>query len=496
MTLPGEEKKINYARALDLEVKEVYGAVVRPGYACWVTVWKNDKNEIFLSFIEKRREKNTLWKPMPLEFWESMNLPHGYHTALCNGDKNIVYEHVVLKYRDKDKTWTETGRHVSKYDASFAWTSLGDERFIRGMCNSYSAFDPNEPVVFWTETSSDGGNTWKRGKEFLEGHSGSGSHPHRLKRLKDGTLVVLITHEAAFGPGRERIGRNAKRPYVRQENTAMILLSKDNGETWAGPLTIFPGVLTYEPDFVELPSGDLLFLNSTVQGGPQIRQYVRKTRFGYIPGPVIDVVAGRVPECVVYTQNNLLVGAARCGEYSCSNDEGATWHTITGLPTCEYQPSIVETSDASCLCAWHHGADLPFGESDQYVGTHHFRLEAKLPAATQLDLQRDMDPARQRYTNSYTMTLTAGSKPLAQRNINYEVKIRYKDQPLTGVVTTNNQGQTQINLTEHFKDVVNIHLGYWLKAWFDPQPEDQFTPSRSVEYMAYAITTSKTELGW
>jgi hypothetical protein len=425
-----------------------------------------------------------------------MNLPHGYHTALCNGDKTIVYEHVVLRSGDQGKTWTEIGRHVSPYDATFAWTCLRDGRFIRGMCNSYEEFDPAKPIVFWTETSSDGGNTWKKGKEFFEGHSGSGSHPHRLKRLKDGTLVVLITHEAAFGPGRERIGRNAKRPYVRQENTAFILFSKDNGESWAGPLTIFPGALTYEPDFVELPSGDLLFLNSTVQGGPQIRQYVRKTRFGYIPGPVIDVVSGPVPECVVCTQNGLLVGAARCREYSCSNDEGATWHTIAGLPGCEYQPSIVETSDGRLLCAWHHGSDQPFGESDQYVGTHRFRLDANLPVATQLDLQRDMDAGRQQYINSYTLTLTAGPKLLARKTLHYEVKIRYQDQPLTGSVTTDGQGRARIELADHFKEVTNIHLCYWLKAWFDPQPGDLLSPSRSAEYMAYVMTTTKNELGW
>jgi len=307
---------------------------------------------------------------------------------------------------------------------------------------------------------------------------------------------VLITHEAPFGPGRERIGRNAKRPYVRQENTGFILLSKDDGETWTGPLTIFPGVLTYEPDFVELLSGDLLFLNSTVQGGPQVRQYVRKTRFGYIPGPVIDVVSGRVPECVVCTRKGLLVGAARCGEYSCSNDEGTTWHTITGLPGCEYQPSIVETPDGSLLCAWHHGGDQAFGESDQYVGTHRFRLEANLPAATQLDLQRDMDPERQRYINSYTAILTTGEKTLARKTIHYEVKIRWKDQPLSGSVVSDDQGRASIDLSGHFNGTTDIHLCYWLKAWFDPQPDDMFSPSRSVEYMAYVITTSKSELGW
>jgi len=404
----------------------------------------------------------------------------------------------VLKSTDDGETWIEIGRQPSPFDATFAWTSLPDGRVIRGMCNSYHAFDPDEPVVFWTETSTDGGNTWTRGTEIAEGHSGSGSHPHRLKRLADGTLALLITHEAPFGPGRQRVGRNAKRPYLRQENTAFLFLSKDQARTWTGPLTIFPGFLTYEPDFVELPSGDLLFLNSTVQGGPPIRQYVRKTRFGYVPEPVYDVVAGTVPECPVSTTKGLLVGAVRGGGYSCSNDEGATWHAIEGLPACGYQPSMVERADGRILCAWHGGGgDEPFGQKHLFVGTTTFRLEANLPAPTRLDLVRDQDDAGYRFINRYILTLRAGDQPLTGKTLRYSFLKRYEKDPVEGTAVTNAQGQAQIDLTEVFKEVTDIHLSYHLEARFEPEPKDKsLAPCQSVRYMAYAITTSRKDLGW
>ena len=485
------------ARAEDVRPLDIYHGAERPGYACWVSVWKDSDDAVYLSFSEKRSGHNDAWKPMPLDVWESMVLPRGYHTALGLGDKNIIYEFVILKSTDNGASWKEIGRSRSEdSDDTFSLATLADGRIVRTVGNDYLFWRrQGGKMLTWSEVSADGGHTWTKQGELFEGHNASGS-PFRLRRLRDGTLAQLCTVEASFGPGQERIMRHAKRPYVRMEVMPSLFFSKDDGRSWSGPLPVLGGVHADEPDFLELPSGDLLILNSAVQQGPQVRQNVRNTRFGWFPGPVMDVISGRVPEAAVLTRAGLLVGAVRGGEYSCSNDEGATWHKIEGIPGCNYQPSITELADGRLLCAWHVGGDQPFGQSDQWVGAHVFRLTTRLPQPTRLVLERQLDAAGQRDVNIYRLTLTSGDAPVAGKAVSYSFDKRYGGGG-KGTVTTDDQGTARIDLTAEFAGVTDPHLGYSLRAWFDPSPGDaELSACRCAEYYAYAITTTKEELGW
>jgi hypothetical protein len=484
-----------FARALGVKTLEIYHPAKRPGYACWVTVWKDMKDAVYLSFAEKKRGENKDWQPMPLDVWESLALPQGYHTSFGNGAKDLVSELVVMKSVDNASTWKEIGRSTTKSSDTFSWASLPDGRIVRPISSDYSFWQLGGKMLTWSEVSSDGGNTWKRQADIFEGHNGSGG-PYRLRRLSDGTLVQLCTVESSYGPGQERSSRRAKRPYVREELTPCLFFSKTGGESWSGPLPVLPGIHAYEPDFIELSSGDLLLLNSTVQGGPQVRQYVRKSRFGWFPGPVYDVVSGRTPETVVLTRSGLLVGAVRGGEYTCSNDDGAIWHKIAGLPPCNYEPYITELPDGRLFCAWHVGGDLRFGEADQWVGAHAFQLQANLPKPTTLSLERELNGARDRYVNSYLVTLKSGDTPIAGKVVNYSFAKRYGGGG-ESQVTTDKNGRAHIDLTKEFAGVVNPHAGYSLRAWFEPAKQDTaLSPCQSDEYNTYPINTSKQELGW
>ncbi len=494
-----------FARAQEVVKREVYHPAERPGYACWTVLWPDVEGGIRLAFSEKRRAPNTTWKPVPLNFWESMSLPIKYHTSFCNGSKDVATELVVLKSDDSGKTWAESGRSPTKVINAFAWASLPGGRIIRARSDDYVAFDPGHKPQLRAEVSADGGTTWTTQAVILEGYA---SYSYRLKRLGDGTLVLLAPYQAGFGPGRVRATRHTIRPFVRNELelTAGVFVSTDEGKNWSSPLTAFPGIKAPEPDFVELPSGDLLFINSSVQHGRQARQYFRKTARGFVPGAVFEVVAGRAPECLVQTRDGLLVGAIRNSDYVCSNDEGATWHKIHSLPRCDYQPYMIELPDGRLLCTWHIGGDNFFGERDQWVGSTTFRLDADLPAPTRMTLARELLPSGDKYGNTYLATLTSGGKPLAGKTVHFAFHKRYtadynasRDPKKAGTrrtAVTDGKGQARLDLSE-FEGTTNIHLYYRASAWFTPDESDvSLAPCRSAVYGAYIINMSKKELGW
>ena len=506
--MPKRYTQTPIARACDVASAEVYHAAERPGYACWCALWTDEPGAVYLAFAEKRRAPNPLWQPVPLDFWESMGLPVKYHTSFCNGSRDVVTELVVLKSIDNATTWTEIGRSPSRVINAFSWASLPDGSIIRVISDDYVAFDPAYEPELRAEVSRDGGNTWELRSVLLKGYHAYG---YRLKRLRDGTLVQRAGYSEGFGPGRARQTRHTKRSFVRQERTCGVFISTDDGKSWSPPLTAFPGIDgAGESDFVELPDGDLLFVNSP-DSGPQVRQKFRRAGNGFTPGPVFDIVSGVSPETLVQTRSGLLVGALRyvgtedSGICTCSNDEGATWHRIEDVPRVNYQPYMVELADGRLLCAWHIGGDCFFGEMDQWVGTHRFRVEAELPPPATLNLTRDTDPDGTKYINSYTATLSLNGRPLPGRTVSFgyhqrgsDDAAKSRDPRTTGTVVTaatDEQGRARLDLGQ-FDELTYMHEWYRVTAWFDPDADEPWLASvRSEVYFAYTQTMTATELG-
>ena len=479
-----------FARAADVSVKEVYHAKERPGYACWTALWHDPEGTLYLAFSEKRRAPNPLWEPVPIEFWESMDLPVNYHISFCNGSKDIVTELVVLKSADDGETWTESGRCPTKNINAFAWNCLADGRIIKALSDNYTAFDPKYQPRMCVSVSADGGTTWRTQADVIlkEGNSVGG---YRIKRLTDNSLAMLGGYGAAFGPGRPSARRGGGGGHHA------MFVSHDEGKTWS-MVIVLPGVKAPEPDFVELPSGDLLIVNSTVQHGPQVRQYLYKTARGFLPGSVLEVISGRAPECLVLTRNGLLVGAVRGGEYTCSNDQGATWYRIDGLPSCRYQPHIIELSDGRLLCSWHVGGDFYFGQSDQWVGSTTFRLEADLPKPTKLTLTRHMNADNTKYINAYVAKLTAGGRPVSGKTIHFSISMRYaevyKQFPMQITAVTDEHGQAELDLESHFVNEANIHQRCHVTASFTPGKDDRSLTRARDSYGAYVLSMSRDDL--
>ncbi len=284
---------------------------------------------------------------------------------------------------------------------------------------------------------------------------------------------------------------------MRFEATPSLFFSRDGGQTWSSPLPVLPGVgEAWEPDFIELRSGDLLVLNSTVQGGAQARQYVRRTRFGWVPSPLFDVESGRVPETVVLADSGVLVGAVRGGGYFASKDEGANWHQIAGLPKAGYQPFITLLADGRLFCAWHGGGgDVAFGKHDLWVGAHSFRLGGSMPEPTQLLLTRELDETKERYTHIFRATLRAGERPLAGRSVKFTITRRSRPEPAEMTAVTDDAGEARVDLASQFAGETDIHLHYRVQARFDPGAGDPgLGAAASVSHFQYVIGVSRSEL--
>lgn len=489
-------------RAIDFEEKEIYHPKKRPGYSAWVALWPGADGEWLLSFVEKRRLPNHDYRPIPLEFWEAMSLPIKYQTSFAGGSPDVLSEIVVMRTADGAKTWKEIGRSSTNLYCFFAYLSLSNGDILRAYHNTYVCYYEEDVPRCGIQRSRDMGNTWTEHGTIMSGYY---CHNYRLKRLRDGTLVACGGYMTAFGPGRTRQQRHSSRPHVRSEHgesefIPAVFVSKDQGRNWSGPLGLFPGCQASEPDFVELASGDLLFLNSAVQHGPQVRQYFQRCGDGFIPGPVFDVASGIVPEATVRTRGGLLVGPVRYGVYSCSNDEGVTWHTIEGLPNCGYEPMIACLEDGRFLCVWHYGGDSTFGEYDEYIGQHVFRLEVSLPKPSILELKRDMDADNAQYINAYSARLTVNGQSVAGKKVRFSYGTRYtpaydedEDPRARGesaVATTDENGVARAAFPEWDKEI-DIHISYRIVAEFVPEEGDSVAGCESAIYHAYRVTAKR-----
>jgi hypothetical protein len=201
-----------------------------------------------------------------------------------------------------------------------------------------------------------------------------------------------------------------------------LCFSSDQGHNWTLPLPIYAGNAVSETDFVELPSGDLLCINNSIFANPG-RQIIYRTNKGFIPGPFERSCSKVVPETVAITEDDLLVGCMRAGSYYWSDDLGMNWYRLEGIPKLGpevYQPWIQYLGNGRFANAGHFGGDSYYGELDQYVSIHFFKVEVlRKTKNTRLELERDFDESASRWRNSYTLKLTCDGQPLADKEIEF-----------------------------------------------------------------------------
>ncbi len=471
-------------RAVDFESRKIYQSAHHPSYTSWVSFFPGEHGQWYLTCEKVTRPAQPLPQCTPQQ-WYEMSLPVGYDKS------QYRMEIVMLESRDNMETWKVTSRQPVRFHhsaGSFAQARTKDGRFLRFLWSCYSldpSVKPNE--VFYQST--DDGETWEKMAPFHDPHFISS--PHRLRTLRDGTMVLCAPLQPVWGEGTDRPTRGSSLNVVSQMQMTLHF-SHDQGRTWQGPLPLYGGQNVSETDFVELPSGDLLFFNNSIFSTPG-RQFVYRRGKVFSPGPLERVISGTVPETVCLTGDGILVGCMRAGSYHWSDDLGQTWQGLQGTAGNGevYQPWIQCLDDGRIACAGHLGADDPIGERDQYISIHFFRLEVRhKTTATRLTMERDYDAATGRWPNAYTLTLTSDGQPLADKEVTFQYTPG-KHLPLPGetlTLRTDVQGKAHVALPDAFDEVEDRHAAYTVRATFNADRTDpDFKPARAPSMHFYAL---------
>ena len=431
-------------RAVDFTSRKVYHSAQTPGYTSWVSFFPGERGQWYLTCEEVTRPASPLPRSTAQQ-WFQMGLPSGYDKS------QYLMEAVILESTDDMKSWNVISRQPYHHHHSvhqFATARTADGRFLRFIWACYSldpSVRPNEVLY----TSDDNGETWRKEPPFHDAHFVS--YPHRLRTLRDRTLVLAVPMGRRWGAGADLPIRTCTDLNAVGGMQMTLFFSYDQGRAWEGPLPILSGQAVSETDFVELPEGHLLVVNNSIFPNPG-RQFVYRDGRQWTPGPLeraLDVRKNSdgplpqgakpgdyswVPETVCLTEDGILVGCLRCSVYQWSDDLGLTWRPLEGAPDLSpemYQPWIRYLGDGRVVCAGHYGHDDAISGkrvADQYVLVHEFKLAvSRRTKATRIDVERNFDEAGDRWPNGYTLTLTAGGEPLAGKEIEFWYVMR--DQP-------------------------------------------------------------------
>ena len=212
----------NYARAVDFESREVYYPEHRPGYTAWVALFPFGNGDIGLAFDEVRRAPNPRFIPVSIEFVESCGFAYQFDQVyVSSGHPNLLHERVHMKSPDAGRTWKEFHRGWGKAGYRVAYP---DGRLVAVFYGSNQYYERGPDRRYTSvEESFDGGRSSRQIARLSPAII-----PHRVKKLRDGSLVILGPIEPPFGPGCSRPKANARYPGERFVQPA-LMFSPDGG---------------------------------------------------------------------------------------------------------------------------------------------------------------------------------------------------------------------------------------------------------------------------
>lgn len=489
--------------AVEFQSRVVYRSSREPHYAAWTSFFPGEKGQWFIGCEEVSRPDKPL-PPTSPEKWHQMALPLGYDKS------QYLMEAVLLESRDDMKTWNVVSREPYRHQHSvhqFATARTKSGRFLRfnWACYSLDAKTKTNEIL---RISEDGGQTWKPAPPFVPDRFAY--YPHRLRTLRDGTLVLCLPIGPRWGDDQDYPIRSAMKLNVNNDMRMSLFFSFDEGAHWEGPVSILDGQNVSETDFVELPDGNLLVFNNSIFAKPG-RQFVYRTGRQFLPGPLEFVRSGTVPETVWLTEDQILVGCMRPGAYQWSDDLGETWSPLSGATVSSevYQPWMYALPDGRIVCAGHFGADDPIGEGRTHendIRLHTFRLKVnQRTKPTRIQVERDFDAAGKKWRNSYTLKLTQEGQPLANRMLEFWYAERYqpgydsfgkvpldKRMKAGGTlikVTTDEKGIARVLLPARFDEITNPHLSYQFVVSFNLDCSDPaYKPYQTPQLELYAYT--------
>ena len=500
--------------AKNFQRSTIYTPPNPPFYACWPCLFPGEKGQWYVAFEEVTGTDPPLPQCTPQQWYEFSGGP--------GMDKSqFLMEAVILESRDNMATWREVSRKaynfqhtVGIYGASARTT---DGKFIRFIWSGYN-LDPKPGPNEVFEVSLDNGRTWVNQGPFHDEHFLSWAH--RLRTLRDGTLVLCLPFGTPYPTKRYPI-RTCSEPDAIGGFGMNLFFSYDQAATWEGPLLIYPGQSVSETDFVELPTGDLLFINNSIFAHPG-RQFVYRKGKRFTPGP-LELARGKmkwgepnhVPETVCLIEDNILVGCMRAGVYSWSDDLGLTWFSLAGADhkTGEvYQPVMHHLGNNRVVCCGHFGHDDPIREIEgrtyktinHTINLHFFDVAiARKTLAPEVTLERVPAPGLERWPNSYALTLTQAGNPLSGKELTFWYaelgKPGYDDwnrntlderMAMGGTkisVVTDQEGKARVDLEQMDQVAQDEHRYYQCVVLFnDGYRYPEYKPVRSAQYGFYA----------
>ena len=504
-------------RAIDFTSCDVYHSAQTPGCTAWASMFPGERGQWYISC----EEVTTPETPLPKwshQGWFERGIPVGYDRSQYR--KEIV----LLESRDDLRTWQVISRQEWRGDESagdYGSARTQDGRFLRFVWACYSLDERSKPnEIFYT--SDDDGKSWKKEAPFHDEHFVS--YAHRLRTLRDGTLVLAVPLEPRWGAGTEFPVRGCTNLNALGGMQMTLWFSYDQGRAWDGPLPIYAGQSVSETDFVELPEGHLLCINNSIFANPG-RQIIyrdgrrwapgsmeratntRKLSDGPLPEGTKNEDCSWVPETVCLTEDGILVGCMRCSIYQWSDDLGLTWWPLEGAPNLSpemYQPWIHYLGDGRIVCAGHYGHDDAVKTVDQHILLHEFKLEVlRKTRATKIEIERDFDEKRNLWPNAYTLTLTADGAPLADKEFEFWYVMRYKPgydswnsiplaerMEMGGTLIklhTDADGKAHMAMPE-LDRVENPHMSYQFVARFNTDRSNvDYKPAQSPQFSQYCI---------
>jgi hypothetical protein len=494
LRVQGDNSTPPAVRAVDFQRLQVYQSKQRPSYTSWVSFFKGQhSDEWYIGCAEMTKPDKPAARATTQWVYE-MSLPRGYDSS------KFAQELVLLKSTDAMKSWNVISREpVTANGGSFGQAITPDGTLHRFVWACYSR-DPKTKTSDIYQVSHDAGKTWTAGPTFVSDRFAW--YPQRLRTLRDGTLVLCCPRAAKWGIGTDYPIRAATRLDVVSDMEMMLYFSHDQGKTWSNALPILSGQTVSETDFVELPDGNLLFVNNSIFATPG-RQMVYRTGNRFTPGPLERVHSGTVPETICLTDDGLLVGCLRPGVYYFSDDLGENWHPLDGAPSSieVYQPWIQYIGHGVVACAGHYGGDDPIGGRDQSINLHRFSITAaRKPMATKLWIDRGYDKNHKRFLNSFAISLSGDGKPLGNKAIDVWYVARdqpgydsFNSRPLEArlklggkrvTLHTGEDGIAKLQLPE-FDGIASVHASYQLVIRFNADHVDPRYASVSLPQLEY-----------
>ena len=352
-------------QVLDYQQKTIYHSPETPGYTSWVGLWKLPNGTIQTDFVQATGPQSS-----------------------------PVVTYPALQSTNNGQTWTRIAGDTPPAGYSRGMAVLPDGTMVRPDWTGYNLVDGymQYPAgkFMGIRRSITGGVSWSQPISLVTTAGYQLSIPTLIKPLRDGRLVAM----AGLTP-------NGVSPNLAVANMEKaMLISSDQGLSWSAPITLMP-VSTgacEESDFVELPSGDLLWVHRAVHYTAD-GYFLSQERLQSITKKVGDTFEPQAPTtlsgevvgfpCLMMTSEGVILDLGMAASRG-SDDEGKIWHDLlvggqqlrTG-----YYPQAVQANDGTIVVVSHIGCDDGYGTVDQSIKAQTFRLSAlELPEPSALTL--------------------------------------------------------------------------------------------------------------